>query len=206
MRLRAVLFDMDGTVFDSHLDWIELRRSMGLVPDGRPIMVQLDGAPEAERARCLAILHAAEREGAERGEIVPGTFELLGALHDLGIACALITNNSRASTETVLAKHPMPFDLVMTRDDGAMKPDPKALLLPLARLGVSPRDALAIGDAHLDALAAHAAGVAEILLVRLPEWMRALIPADVAYREAADLIRAREIVESLISERPLQSR
>lgn len=195
--LRAVLFDMDGTVFDSHLDWIELRRAMGLVPDGRPILAQLEGASEGERSRCLAILREAEREGAERGEIVPGTLELLAALREYGVACALVTNNSRRSVETVLARHPMPFDLVMSRDDGAMKPDARALLLPLERLGVPPQDAMAIGDAHLDALAAHGAGVANILLVHLPDWMRSHIPPDVPYREARDLFEAREIVLSL---------
>jgi HAD superfamily hydrolase (TIGR01509 family) len=198
MPLRAVLFDMDGTVFDSHLDWIELRRLMGLRPDGRPILAQLEGTPEAERSRCLAILHAAEREGAERGELIPGARELLVALRERGVSCVLVTNNSRESTETVLARHPLPFDLVMTRDDGAMKPDPEAFRLPLTRLGVRPDDALAIGDTHLDAVAAHQAGIAEILLVRLPEWMRPLIPADVTYREADDLAQARGIIESLL--------
>lgn len=198
MPLRAVLFDMDGTVFDSHLDWIELRRSMGLRPDGRPILAQLEGTPEAERSRCLAILHAAEREGAERGELIPGARELLVALRERGVSCVLVTNNSRESTETVLARHPLPFDLVMTRDDGAMKPDPEAFRLPLNCLGVRPDDALAIGDTHLDAVAAHQAGIAEILLVRLPEWMRPLIPADVTYREADDLAQARGIIESLL--------
>ena len=179
---------------------------MGLRPDGRPILAQLEGAPEAERARCLGILHAAEREGAECGEIVPGTLELLATLHRLAISCALVTNNSRASTETVLARHPMPFDLVMTRDDGAMKPDPEAFRLPLARLGVRPDDALAIGDTHLDAVAAHEAGIAEILLVRLPEWMRAYIPAAVTYREADDLIEARAIIVSLVARQALSER
>ena len=199
MPLRAVLFDMDGTVFDSHLDWLELRRSMGLHPDGRPILAQLEGARAEDRSRCLSILHAAEREGAERGELVPGARELVAGLRDHGVTCVLVTNNSRESTDTVLARHPLPFDLVMTRDDGAMKPDPKAFLLPLARLGLRPDEAVAVGDTHLDAVAAHGAGLAKILLVGLPEWMRPHIPAEVAYREAVDLTQARTILESWIA-------
>ncbi|MGD9675327.1 MAG: HAD family hydrolase [Candidatus Bipolaricaulia bacterium] len=199
MHLRAVLLDMDGTVFDSHLDWLELRRSMGLRPDGRPILAQLEEASAADRSRCLAILHAAEREGAERGELIPGARALVDALRGHGVACVLVTNNSRESTDTVLARHPLPFDLVMTRDDGAMKPDPEAFLLPLARLGLRPDEAAAVGDTHLDAVAAYGAGLAEILLVGLPEWMRSHIPTDVTYREVADLMQARTILESWIA-------
>jgi beta-phosphoglucomutase-like phosphatase (HAD superfamily) len=115
-----------------------------------------------------------------------------------GVRCALVTSNSRASAETVLRRHPLPFDLVLTRDEGAAKPDPGIFSEALTRLGATAREALAIGDAHLDLLAAHRAGVAEIILVSPPPWVLAFIPEDIPHRRAANLREAQAIAESLL--------
>ena len=195
MRIRAALLDMDGTVFDSRIDWLALRKKIELPWDGRPILAQLRDASPDVRAKGLALLHEAERAGAKDGELIPGTYELLDLLHRHSIRCALITNNSRRSVETVLSRYRLSFDVVLTRDDGASKPDPEGFVRALAELEVEPSEAVAIGDAHLDLIAAHRAGIEEIILVDTPPWMREHIPRDVEYHEAVDLIEAREILE-----------
>ncbi|GAG17565.1 unnamed protein product, partial [marine sediment metagenome] len=119
MRIRAVLLDMDGTLFDSRIDWLALRKKIELPWDGRPILAQLRDAPSDIHAKGLALLHEAERVGAEDGELIPGTHELLESLRCHSVRCALITNNSRRSVETVLSRYRLSFDLVHTRDDGA---------------------------------------------------------------------------------------
>jgi HAD superfamily hydrolase (TIGR01509 family) len=197
-RLRAALFDMDGTIFDSKIDLAALRRDLGLPRDARGILEQIrDLSPEA-REKGLAALLAAEAESAARGELIPGTVELLGALTSRGVRCALITNNSRASVDAMFAKFPLPFELSLSRNDGPTKPNPELFRVALGRLGVSPDEAIAIGDAHLDLLAAHAAGVAEIVLVSPQPWVLDFIPTGVRHRRAADLREARAIVESLL--------
>jgi phosphoglycolate phosphatase-like HAD superfamily hydrolase len=65
-------------------------------------------------------------------------------------------------------------------------------------LGATAREALAIGDAHLDLLAAHRAGVAEIILVSPPPWVLDFIPEGIPHRRAADLHEAQAIAESLL--------
>jgi len=199
MQIRVALLDMDGTVFDSRIDWLALREKIELPWDGRPILAQLHDAPSDIRAKGLALLHEAERLGAEDGELIPGTHELLESLRRHSIRCALITNNSRRSVETVLSRYQLPFDLVLTRDDGAAKPDPEAFVRALAQLRVEPSDAVVIGDAHLDLIAAQRAGIRETILVGTPPWMREHIPPDVDYHAAADLIDAREILERLLA-------
>ena len=199
MRIRAALLDMDGTVFDSRIDWLALREKIELPWDGRPILAQLHDASPDVRAKGLALLHEAERVGAEDGELIPGTHELLESLRRHFVRCALITNNSRRSVETVLSRYRLSFDLVHTRDDGASKPDPEGFLRALSELKVDPSEAIAIGDAHLDLIAAHRAGIGEIILVGTPPWMREHIPPDVEYQAAADLVEAREILERMLA-------
>ncbi len=199
MRIRAALLDMDGTLFDSRIDWLALRKKIELPWDGRPILAQLRDAPSDIHAKGLALLHEAERVGAEDGELIPGTHELLESLRRHSVRCALITNNSRRSVETVLSRYRLSFDLVHTRDDGASKPDPEGFLRALSELEAEPSEAVAIGDAHLDLIAAHRAGIGEIILVDTPPWMREHIPPDVEYQAAADLSEAREILEQLLT-------
>ena len=194
MSIRAVLFDMDGTVVDSPIDWAVVRREMGLPRDGRAILDQLEEKSAAEREHALSILHRFEAHGARNGTPIDGAVELLLALRDHGIRCALVTNNSRSSVDTILAKHPLPVDTVVCRDDGPTKPAPSLFTHALTQLGVSPEEAVAVGDAHYDYLGARAAGIREVILVSLSPWMKEQLPADAVYREAADLSEAATIL------------
>lgn len=199
MTIRAVLFDMDGTIYDSGIDWLEVRRRIGISKRDRPILAQLGDVEPDARERGLSILHRAERDGAENGSLVSGARDLLGLLHEHEVRCALITNNSRRSTEIVLRRHPLVFDLVLTRDDGASKPDPDLFCIALDRLGVAAEESLVVGDAHLDVIAAHRAGIREVILVGAPEWMKDQIPPEASHRVADDLYHVREIVEGFLS-------
>ncbi len=198
MTIRAALFDMDGTIYDSGIDWRRLRREIDLPWDGRPILEQLADAPGDVRERGTRLLHDAEARGARDGTLIDGTEELLDLLHSRGVRCALITNNSRGSVETVLSKHDLHFDLVLARDDGRWKPAPDLFLAALDRLGVPPAEALVIGDAHLDLIAAAAAGIPETILVGTPAWMKAHVPADAPHHEARDLAQVRALIAGLL--------
>jgi HAD superfamily hydrolase (TIGR01549 family) len=192
MTQRCVLFDMDGTLYDSGINFLAIRDRLGLPQDGRPILEQLRAASPEVHGRGIELLHAAEAEGAANGELTPGTREMLSWLQKRNIRCGLVTNNSRRSVDVILAAHPLSFDLILTRDDAATKPSPDLFLLALDRLDCRPSEAVAVGDTHLDALAAHRAGIREIHLVSLPDWMAELIPTDVVYQLASDLHVVRE--------------
>ena len=45
--LKAILFDMDGTITRPNIDWKDLRARVG-VPEGVPIMAHIDSLPRAE--------------------------------------------------------------------------------------------------------------------------------------------------------------
>lgn len=200
MGIRAALIDMDGTIFDSKIDWLRLRDQIRIPWDGRAILAQLaDAAPDV-RERGLALLEDAERDGAENGELIPGTHDLLDLLRRRLIRCALITNNSRRSAETVLRRYALPFDMVLTRDDGPTKPDPTGFTRALAELQAAPQEAVAIGDAHLDVIAAYRAGIAEIILVGSPRWMADHIPDDIEHHVASDLSDVRRLIGEMLDD------
>ncbi|MBU0596062.1 HAD family hydrolase [Candidatus Bipolaricaulota bacterium] len=189
---------MDGTIFDSGIDWRAIRREIGLPYDGRPILEQLEDVSPSIRERGREILFRAEREGAENGAPLPGAAELIGFLQSKDVRCVLITNNSRLSAETMLLKHPLPFDLVLTRDEGAAKPDPGIFRHALREIGLLPGQAVAIGDAHLDVIAAHRAAIGQIIAVGMPEWMIEHVPSEAVFHPIADLAEAQALLAKLI--------
>jgi HAD superfamily hydrolase (TIGR01549 family) len=194
------MLDMDGTLFDSDLDWVGIRDRIGVPRDGRPILEQLKSAESSVRQRGLEILIEAEHRGAENGRLIPGAKELLEFFHLQGIRTALVTNNSRHSAEVLLARHPLAFDLILTRDEGAAKPDPEVFVRALVALGAAPDEAIAIGDAHIDVLAAHHAGVSHIILVGADDWAVDLIPAGICYRRADALDDVLRMVAATLEE------
>lgn len=198
--IRAALVDLDGTIWDNPVRFAAVREALGLPLDGRPILAGIEGLPPSERGQALTLLAAHEREGVQRGFLRSGAEELLLFLRTHGLRTALVTNNSRESAEAVLARHPLPFDLVLTRDDGPAKPDPKAFLLPLRHFGIPPEDALVLGDSHLDLQAAHGAGISRVILVRPPDWTRAYFPPRAPYHEVPHLPAALLLIARFLQE------
>ncbi len=198
MSLKVVLFDMDGTIWRSPVDWGRARREMGIPDDEYPIAAHLEKLPPAEREAKERILVRYEEEGVRRGEPIPGARELLEFLRKKGIKCVLVTNNSRRSAEEVLRRTGLRFDRVFTRNDSPLKPYPEALLRPLGIIGVCPRDAVLVGDSHHDFLAASRAGV-EVILVSPSPRARSFIPPGARYHEARDLREVRHILERIIT-------
>lgn len=198
MTIRAALLDLDGTIWNAPIDWPRLRREIGLPLDSRPILHHLKEMPPKEQNRGLRILENHEALGVANGELIPGTHELLRFLKARQIKCALVSNNSRQSVQAVLGRHDLAFEAVLTRDDGAFKPEPEAFLAALRQLDATFDEAVVIGDTHLDLLAAHHAGIKEIILVGTKAWMRELLPPDVPYHRAGDLFEVNAIVTQLL--------
>jgi HAD superfamily hydrolase (TIGR01509 family) len=207
MAIRAALFDMDGTIWESPVDWMQVRQAIGVPPEARTIISYLSTVSPEERARGMAVLERYEASGVEAGCAMPGANELVAFLRSRGVPTALVTNNSRASASATLDRIGCRFDRVFTREDGALKPDPEALLAPLRALGFSPDEAVALGDSFLDLAAAHGAGIREIVLVAPKAWSRSRFPAGAVFHEVTDLFAARKLLECLLDgRRPRGSR
>ena len=101
--IRGIIFDLDGTLVDSGLDFEQMRGEMGL-PAGMPILEGIKGLPESEAEKCRRILHEHEWAGYERGTLLPGASELLRAVGARNLPVGIVTRNSRDVSLSTLAR------------------------------------------------------------------------------------------------------
>ena len=178
---RAVIFDLDGTLADSALDFDAIRDEIGLRP-GIPILEQLADATPAERERAEVIMRRHERRAIAAATLTDGCAELLAHLGELAIPIGILTRNIREVVETFSRRHGFAFHAVYTREDGPPKPAPDGVLVLCEKLGAQPHETLTVGDYKFDVLAGRRAGCRTVLFApelphpdELAEWAPDLV-------------------------------
>jgi HAD superfamily hydrolase (TIGR01509 family) len=179
--LRAIVFDLDGTLLDS-LPLVLAAISHALEPFGpRPTMeifAKLGGPPDRFMATLLedvanvpAALQRMDEYHHQNVHLIQpyaGVGAFLADLRGRGVAVAIWTGRDRATTEALLQEHKLGgyFDTIVCGDDlPTHKPDPAGLVEIVRRLGVQPQETLFVGDADVDVLGGAACGV-DTLLIR----------------------------------------
>ncbi len=189
--IRAVLFDMDGTLIDSPYDWPAIRRALGV--EGPSLIDGIEALPAGKRQRAWAELEAIERDATQRATLKPGVHDLLAALAARRFGTALVTNNTWANTSILLEKFGLAFDVVLTRDSGLYKPSGAPLVEACSRLGVDPEACLAVGDSRYDLEAARDAGCGSVCIVH-ERTAELRDEVDLALSDLAALTKVLEIV------------
>lgn len=194
--LRAALFDLDGTLIETHIDFGLMKREMirlaeqeGVDPEG---LSGLDALAIVERARRDIACRAGEERGREfcrrafslLEEIevshcahpveIPGAQELLRELERASIAAGIVTRNCRRVAEKLVRDAGLAHGALLTRDDvPRTKPDPAHLHAAIAALGLDPAPAPAstlpyamIGDHWMDAQGGRAACMRTVGILR----------------------------------------
>jgi HAD superfamily hydrolase (TIGR01509 family) len=163
VTIRGMIFDLDGTLVDSGLDFPLMRREMGL-PLGMPILEGLAEIPQGERLdECLRILDRHEQEAAERATLMPGAGELLALLTAKNIFQGVLTRNSRMCTNRVLARLGVSIPCILTREDAPPKPDPAGLLKICSIWDAHVTEVIFMGDFLYDINCGRNAGMRTIL-------------------------------------------
>ncbi|MBA2723268.1 MAG: phosphoglycolate phosphatase [Methylibium sp.] len=180
-EVRAVLFDLDGTLADTAPDLggavnrMRERRGMEALPLEllRPVAssgargmlgVGFEVTPETPGYDLLRDEFLAEYESAldRDSRLFDGITECLAALQTQGLRWGIVTNKAERFTTPVvaglgLAAHAA---VVIAGDTTAYaKPHPAPLLEACRRLGIAPHHAVYVGDDLRDMQAARAAGM-----------------------------------------------
>jgi phosphoglycolate phosphatase len=155
--IHGVIFDLDGTLVDSGLDFEMMRREMRLPPN-QPILEALAGLSEPRRSRCWEILHRHELQGAQRATLMPGAAELIEVLGQRGIRRAVFTRNGRQATLLTLSRLNLCFDTVVAREDAPAKPDPAGIWKICESWALRPEQVAMLGDYRFDIEAGRRAG------------------------------------------------
>lgn len=182
----AVIFDLDGTLVRSNLDFDAIRAEIGLPPG--PILESLVQLDPPARRRAEVILARHEHEAALHAEWQEGAAEVVSALRAAGRPVAILTRNSRATVELILQSHALPFDAVRTREDGAIKPAAEPVLSLCRCLHADPARSWVVGDYLFDILSGRAAGTRTVLMVGdapLPDYAQ---QADHTIRRLPELL------------------
>jgi HAD superfamily hydrolase (TIGR01509 family) len=181
----AVLFDMDGVIFDSEQAvlavWRELAEELGLVEieavfrscigtnKARTRELLGDAFPELDFAACDRETRRRfqEKWGAGRLPVKPGARELLAALKARGVPLALASSTDGAVVRRELDEAGLLgfFDAVTGGDEvKRSKPDPEIFLRAAEALDAPPARCFVVEDSFNGVRAAHRAGMRPLMV------------------------------------------
>ena len=208
-NLKAVLFDLDGTLVNTLPGLTELVNQMRSDFDKPPLSEEKVGKyigkgmfvlvrramtdsmdePFPEEMFNLAVKSMARHVEAGRyskGVLYPDTIETIKYVKNLGLKTAIVTNKPYQMTlDTLAGKGLLELvDLVVGGDSAARpKPYPDPLIYACEKLGVALEEVLMVGDSGNDSSAAKQAGVPSILV--RTGWSEGVPLDEIAERDEA---------------------
>ncbi|GAF97781.1 unnamed protein product [marine sediment metagenome] len=164
MSIKAVIFDLDGTITQPYFDFDAIRQEMGLDKNAGPVWEAMANMNPQQRQRAEQILDSHEQQAVTESKLNHGAKETLSALRRAGIHIGILTRNRRSNALAIARKHDLKFDAVVDREDGPVKPDAFGVLRICRQFGVEPAETILVGDYLFDMLCAKAAGAVAVLL------------------------------------------
>jgi HAD superfamily hydrolase (TIGR01549 family) len=195
LKIRGVIFDMDGTITAPNLDFAGIKAEAGI--GDVDMLDYLRAATGAEYERIHGLLMRFEKRGVANAKLNRGARTLLNALAKQRIPAALLTRNSRRSVDAVCRKLKLKFDVTVTREDGPHKPAPEPIWRIAKRWKAKPDELLMVGDYKWDVLCAKNAGTLCAVLVNgggVPDWAK---DAEFVIERLSEVI---EIIEGMRAE------
>lgn len=186
MILKAVIFDLDGTLIDSKIDFPKMKRRNIKLLEAAGVeqalltekMLNYDierqaieelrtkGASEKEIQRIFQkvaeTMNEVEIDAITDAKLVDGVTGALDKLKRLGLKIGIITRSCREYANKILKKFELErfVDAVAARDDVLNpKPNPEHPQYLMEALDVKPSETVLIGDHPMDALCAKNAGI-----------------------------------------------
>jgi phosphoglycolate phosphatase len=180
-RVKALLFDFDGTLAVLNIDFslmrervFDLIRKYGvkedvirerylleIIDEVYPLLWEKNPSSAKEfYEKAHRILHEVEMNAATEGKLIPGVEETLHTLRQRGMRVGIITRNCEEAVRRVFPEIDDHCDAFMSRDSVEhVKPHPDHLNSMLEALKVSGMDSVMVGDHLIDIQAGKVAGM-----------------------------------------------
>ena len=123
MKIKAVIFDLDGTITEPFLDFEAIRREIGLSPEAGTLLEAMEKMLPDARRRAMDIIERHEEIAVRESRLNDGAEFMLNKLRNAGIKIGILTRNKRSNAIAISRKHAIEFDAIYDRDDGPVKPD-----------------------------------------------------------------------------------
>ena len=183
ISLKAVLFDLDGTILDSEWFYYKgwkavLEEEYGIQLDSHLWLTSLAGKTDGQAFEVLQESYGfdvgaeefhqrkkariAQQYETEVVQLMPGIRELIAYLRQQQVLLAVVTSSQRPVTEYNLAKHDLldVFELLVTRSEVTHpKPNPEPYQRCIQQLGIDQSQCIVLEDSVTGATAAKAAGL-----------------------------------------------
>jgi len=227
--LRAVLFDMDGTLVETEQHWGEAMFELAAQLGGRMSDAARARTIGASMRVSMTVLHAdlgltrseeqlqADARWVEdrTAELLgagiawrPGAAELLREVRAAGLSTALVTTTPRRLADIVLRviRNDLggdPFDVTICGDEvSARKPDPAPYRQAMDALGVTPGECVVVEDSLAGVTAGLAAGIAVLGVPALQQIPEA---PGLVVRDGLTGVGVADLCEVLHTRRPVDS-
>ena len=173
--LKAVLFDLDGTIIDSNNaifeTYTQVAKRVGVEPPDSEVLRGLLGQPSNLN---LPILFGDNKDARPiYNEVVIKTHEDLPTLphvketlEKINLPMGIVTSKRKANAIEVLGELYEKFDVLVTPEQTVkQKPDPEPMHLACKKLSVKPEECVYIGDTVRDYKTARNSGTEFIALI-----------------------------------------
>jgi len=190
MAIKAIIFDMDGLIFDTESVWKKAykvankkfhthlsekyRQKFCGIKEEECIKIMQEDHPalNAEEYRVFTYEYVTNEYETKGSKIKKGFLTLISYLKDNNIPTALVTGSKFCRITTLFGHHKVDynkmFDVILSSENYKNgKPHPEPYLLASEKLGISPNECLVLEDSSNGIISANKAGCKSIMVVDL---------------------------------------
>ncbi|GGP36638.1 phosphatase [Shewanella algicola] len=164
VQIKGIIFDLDGTLVESSLDFELIRQQIGCPEDIDLLKYVDDLSCQNSQAHANDIIIEHEYQDAITARPIKGMAELISAIEAAKMPTAIVTRNSLAASTMKVKQNAIAIDHVITREDYPAKPAPDALLAIANQWQIAPEHIMYVGDYLYDIQAANNAGMVACLI------------------------------------------
>ena len=162
-KIAAVVFDLDGTLVSSNIDFSLLRKELNCPPDS-DLLKHIETLPEEQQENATQLIIAHELIDAENSLPLQGCHSLLEFLSRQQLKTAIVTRNCRSAALAKLKQNDLGIGELLTREDYPAKPAPDALLALAKQWQIAPESIIYVGDYKYDLETANNANMIACLI------------------------------------------